>query len=120
MAIISTIADDFDGSTPAETVTFTVSGRTYQIDLSEAHRDELESVLADFEDTMKKYTDVARPAPSTTGRASSSRSSSRSSAGSPDAAKVRLWAVDNGYEVKDRGRIPAEIMEAYRNRNKKD
>ncbi|NED60954.1 Lsr2 family protein, partial [Streptomyces sp. SID10244] len=26
---------------------------------------------------------------------------------------VREWAIDNGYEVSDRGRVPARIVEAY-------
>lgn len=116
MALISTIADDFDGSTPAETVTFSVGGRNYEIDLSEENRAEFDALLAEFEEKMKKFTDVARRADrsSTAGRISGRASSSRS-----DVAKVRLWAVDNGFVVKDRGRIPAEVMDAYRNRGTK-
>lgn len=122
MAIISTVADDFDGSTPAETVSFSVSGRDYEIDLSEQNRAELDALLAEFEDKMKKFTDAARPAGRTTSARSSSggRASSKSSStSSAEASKVRLWAVDNGFDVKDRGRIPAEVMDAYRNRGKK-
>ena len=46
MATISTIADDFDGSTPAETVTFFVSGQKYAIDLNEEHQAQFQDVLA--------------------------------------------------------------------------
>ena len=45
MAIISTVADDFDGSTPAEAVRFSVAGRDYEIDLSKEHRAELLSLI---------------------------------------------------------------------------
>jgi hypothetical protein len=31
----------------------------------------------------------------------------------PDTSAVRAWAKDNGYEVADRGRLPAEITDAY-------
>jgi hypothetical protein len=31
----------------------------------------------------------------------------------PDTSAVRAWAKDNGYEVADRGRLPAEVTDAY-------
>ena len=30
------------------------------------------------------------------------------------AREVREWARANGHQVSDRGRVPAEVMEAYR------
>jgi DNA polymerase-3 subunit epsilon len=33
---------------------------------------------------------------------------------SPSPAAVRAWARANGYEVGERGRVPAEVTEAYR------
>jgi hypothetical protein len=29
------------------------------------------------------------------------------------AAAIRTWAKENGYEISDRGRVPASIREAY-------
>lgn len=114
MATISTIADDFDGSTPAETVYFAVAGKDYAIDLNEEHAAELADALAKVDEQMKRYTDAARPmGKSSTGTAR------RSSKSSQDNKAVRAWAQENGYEVADRGRIPEEIQEAYRNRSKK-
>lgn len=119
MATISTIADDFDGSTPAETVYFAVSGKEYAIDLNEEHRAELEEVLDAFAEQMRRYTDAARPM----GKASAPRASSSRSGGArrsgTDTKAMRAWAQENGYEVGDRGRIPAEIVEAYTNRGGK-
>ena len=111
MATVPTVADDFDGSTPAETVRFSVAGRDYEIDLSEEHRAELAAVMVEFQDRLKKFIDVARPAGRTPAR--------RSSSSGVDTSKVRLWAVENGFRVSGRGRIPAEVMDAYRNRGKK-
>src|SRR4051812_13698595 len=34
--------------------------------------------------------------------------------GSVDPAAVRAWARDNGLPVRERGRVPAEIVQAYR------
>ena len=40
-----------------------------------------------------------------------------SSRRSPEDTKaVRAWALENGYEVADRGRIAKEILDAYRDR----
>lgn len=117
MATISTIADDFDGSTPAETVYFSVAGKEYAIDLNEEHAAELADALAKVDEQMKRYTDAARPmGKSSTGTA---RRSSKSSKSSQNNKAVRAWAQENGYEIGDRGRIPEEIQEAYRNRSKK-
>ncbi|MDY6055082.1 Lsr2 family protein [Micrococcus sp.] len=115
MAIIETRADDFDGSTPAETMTFSVAGKEYAIDLNEEHRKELEDVLAEMEEKLRRFTAAARPL----GRATRKTRTASSSNASGETAKVRAWAQENGYEVKDRGRISAEIMEAYRNRSRK-
>lgn len=120
MATISTIADDFDGSTPAETVYFSVAGKDYAIDLNEEHVAELTDALAKVDELMKDYTDKARPmGKSSTGTARRSSKSSKSSKSSQDTKAVRAWAQENGYEIGDRGRIPEEIQEAYRNRSKK-
>lgn len=112
MATISTIADDFDGSTPAETVRFFVSGKEYAIDLNEEHRGQLQEVLAEFEDKMAPYVAKAR-AVSKSGAGKTSKPTP-----SYDAKAVRAWAADNGYEVGDRGRIPLEIITAYEDRQR--
>ncbi len=41
----------------------------------------------------------------------------RGAGGSQDTAKIRAWAKENGYEVNDRGRVPADIREAYEKAN---
>ncbi|WP_439111984.1 Lsr2 family DNA-binding protein [Gordonia alkanivorans] len=30
-----------------------------------------------------------------------------------DTKAIREWARENGYDVSDRGRIPADVMDAY-------
>ena len=90
MAIISTVADDFDGSTPAEAVRFSVAGRDYEIDLSKEHRAELDAIMAEFQDRLKKFTDVARPA----GRAASTgRTPARRSSGSVSYTHLTLPTI---------------------------
>jgi hypothetical protein len=42
---IVSLVDDLDGSDATETVTFGIDGLSYEIDLSEAHADQLRSSL---------------------------------------------------------------------------
>ncbi|MFE6691382.1 Lsr2 family protein [Streptomyces sp. NPDC057743] len=101
------LVDDLDGGEANETVTFALDGKSYEIDLSDANADKLRESLADFVKAGRK-----------TGGRSSGRGKARAaSAGSPDTAKIRAWAKENGYNVNDRGRVPADIREAFEKAN---
>ncbi|CAM5341636.1 hypothetical protein SANTM175S_06459 [Streptomyces antimycoticus] len=66
-------------------------------------------------DALEPYTKGGRR---TGGRASGGRGKARAaSGGSQDTAKIRAWAKENGYEVNDRGRVPATVREAYEKAN---
>ncbi len=98
------LVDDISGGEADETVTFALDGATYEIDLSTDNADKLRSLLADYVEAGRR----------TGGRASRGRGrAARPSGGSADTAKIRSWAKENGYEVNDRGRVPATIREAY-------
>lgn len=103
--ITTELVDDLDGTviTPGGggTVTFALDGASYEIDLGRANHQALRDALAPF---------IA--AARSTGRRSSGAPRKRSS-GSSDTAAVREWAQRNGYTVGDRGRIPADIRDAY-------
>lgn len=83
-----------------ETVTFALDGTTYEIDLTNKEADKFRGLFQD-------HIAVARKVGRKTGTAGK-----RTQAG-PPAAEVREWAKQNGHEVPDRGRIPAEVREAY-------
>ena len=117
MATISTVADDFDGSTPAETSYFISGGKRYAVDLNEDRTKKLEELLKRHEEELSEYVNAGRELGSIS--AQSSQPARRRSTANPDTAKIREWAQANGYEVADRGRIAQEIQEAYRNRSKK-
>lgn len=97
------LIDDIDGSDADETVRFALDGTSYEIDLNAQHAQELRDALA-------LYIGHARKAGSG-GRRSGGRS--RASSGGPSAADIRAWGRENGYDVPERGRIPAELREAY-------
>ncbi|MBO3674143.1 Lsr2 family protein [Streptomyces sp. 4503] len=102
------LVDDLDGGEADETVTFSLDGKSYEIDLTTNNADKLR-------DALEPYTKGGRR---TGGRASGGRGKARAaSGGSQDTAKIRAWAKENGYEVNDRGRVPATVREAYEKAN---
>jgi hypothetical protein len=105
------LVDDLDGGEASETVSFSIDGSNYEIDLSGKNADELRDAFA-------KYVGAARKAGRATS-ASSGRSSGRRGGGGTtsmdrdQAAAIRAWAKKQGLKVSDRGRIPATIIEQY-------
>jgi nucleoid-associated protein Lsr2 len=98
------LVDDIDGSDATETVGFALDGVDYEIDLSEKHAKELRNAVS-------LYVGHARR---TGGRRKSGRrSSSPASTAGTSAAEIRAWARENGWDVPERGRVSAEVREAY-------
>src|SRR5689334_5237827 len=95
------LIDDLDGGEAAGTVRFSLDGTEYEIDLSAAHSDELRGVLAQYLARARRTGGAARNA-------------ARGPRGGVDNAKVREWAKEQGIEVKERGRVPAGIVEKYK------
>lgn len=90
------IEDDIDGSAGAHATTFALDGTTYDIDLSDAHSDELRRTLAEWIIAGRRV-GSRRPTGSQTARL----------------AAIREWARANSYKVGDRGRVSAEIQQAF-------
>ncbi|MEG9246568.1 Lsr2 family protein [Arthrobacter sp. Soc17.1.1.1] len=102
------LIDDIDGGEADETVRFGLDGVQYEIDLSEAHAAELRAALGD-------YVGAARRSNSSKQRSSGSAASGAPSPSrNQEAAQIREWARENGYDVSSRGRVNSEIVEAYR------
>jgi hypothetical protein len=99
------LIDDLDGGEAAGTVRFGLDGTEYEIDLSAAHSDELRKAL-------EQYLAHARR----TGGTARSAARSRRGSAAVDSSKVRDWAKGQGIEVKDRGRVPADVVEQYNGR----
>lgn len=97
------LIDDIDGSDAAETVSFGLDGTSYEIDLSDAN-------AAGLREALSPYVGHARKVTAARGRRP--RSTTTAAAG-PSARELRDWARSNGYQVSDRGRVPAEVREAF-------
>jgi hypothetical protein len=107
------LVDDLDGTVLGDdgtTVSFTVDGTDYLIDLSPEHADELREVFAPY---------VAAGRKAAGGRRGSAPRPLTKAATSGDAAErseARAWLRDNGHKVGVRGRISAELMTLFRDR----
>ena len=109
MALVTRVylVDDLDGSEDdVSTVTFTLDGKDYEIDLSAGNADRLRGKLA-------KFTDAASPV-----RTKGAPTQSNSRAALPRTSRdqtqaVRDWARSTGHVVSDRGRISRSIQEAF-------
>ena len=100
------LEDDIDGTDADETVTFALDGVNYEIDLSAANADKLRETLALYIGHGRK----------TSGRRRTGAPAARKSAGAgtgPSAADIRAWARENGHDVPERGRVSADVREAY-------
>ena len=97
--------DDLDGSAADGTVRFGLDGAKYEIDLNAEHAQALRDALA-------RYVGAAREAGSGTPRPA--RRGRRAQADGVDSTEVREWAKAQGIEVKDRGRVPAELMVKFK------
>jgi hypothetical protein len=95
------LVDDIDGSDADETVQFAVDGVEYEIDLTTAHAAELREAFALYVGHGRKVGGRGR------------RKGQRNGTGGTSAAEIREWARANGWDVPDRGRVSAEVREAY-------
>jgi hypothetical protein len=106
--------DDVTGDTlpegDAQTVTFSVDGVSYEIDLSAKNAASLRNDFAAWTEHAHTVTGTTttrrtpRRAAPTGQRPKTDRESS---------AKIREWAQSNGHTVSARGRIPAAVVDAY-------
>lgn len=97
------LEDDIDGGEAEETVTFSLEGSEYEIDLSAKNAEGLRSALAPWVAHARR----------TGGRRKRAASRASGSSGSGSTSEIRAWAQENGYEVSSRGRVSAEVREAY-------
>jgi Lsr2 len=102
--------DDLDGSAASGPVDFSLDGKGYTIDLSDTNASKLREILTPFVTAGRRAGGSAR-------RSSASPARSGGPSRSRDEVQaMRGWLRDNGYTVKDRGRVPRELIAAYETR----
>ncbi|MFV9452754.1 histone-like nucleoid-structuring protein Lsr2 [Rhodococcus sp. NM-2] len=107
--VVVELVDDIDGTVfgeDGESITFSVNGVDYEIDLKGKHASKFHKQIGFF---IEHATRVG-------GR---KRRSDRFAV--PDAPvrrrgngkEIRAWAAEQGYEISSRGRLPAEVEQAF-------
>ena len=110
------LLDDLDESPADDTVSFSLDGQSYEIDLNKKHADELRDALARYVGAARK---TGRPGAGSGGgarRTGRSGSGSRPAAAGSDRERVqaiREWARANGHNVSERGRLSSTVIAAY-------
>jgi len=97
--------DDLDGSEADGTVRFGLDGTDYEIDLNAEHAQELRDALARYVTAARRAGSSARR-PAHIGR--------KAPANGLNTTEVREWAKTQGIDVKDRGRVPAELVVKFK------
>jgi hypothetical protein len=103
------LTDDLDKSEATQTITYTVDGQKYEIDLSEENVRRFHEALEPFVSNSRHVERQA--APVRRGRGDGRRRSG--SSGRDDIPQIRAWAESQGMDVNARGRIKKEIIDAY-------
>jgi Lsr2. len=120
--IVHQLVDDIDGTVleigTGETVTFSLDGKTYEIDLTEANAAKMREAFAPYikagrtvsVDKPRRGGNRSKKSPA---QATRDGGTKRKRTRNPETDAIRTWAKDNGYEVNDRGRVPQAIVDAY-------
>lgn len=95
MAKHVSLIDDLDGISGASERRFSIGGVNYVIDL-------IDDNYAALLHAIEPWRSVARVERKGTFKLTAD-----------DRVKIRKWAKDHGFEVKDRGRFPHSVIQAY-------
>jgi Lsr2 len=109
--VLVQFVDDLDGSPgdDVSTVSFALDGVSYEIDLNEENANRLRDSLADYVESARRVGGRVRR-----GTAPAAAPVRQADARSKEQTKaIREWAKKNGYELADRGRIPANVITSF-------
>jgi hypothetical protein len=104
-----TLVDDIDGNAADETVSFSLDGVSYEVDLNKSNAKKLRDALAPYASAGRRVGGRAAR-----GRATARRGRGAAGSASSETAQIRAWAKSKGIKVSSRGRIPASVIERYR------
>ena len=114
--VTTQLVDDIDGSViddeSGETIEFAVGGVEYVIDLKAKNATEFHRKLDYYIEHSTRVGGRKRK-PSPAGATTPSKTGTPATRDPAQTRAIRQWAADEGYEISDRGRIPAAIEEAF-------
>jgi len=101
--VVVRLTDDLSGaeirSGKGETVTFGLDGTSYEIDLTAKNASVLRKAV-------RPYIEAGRPIKGSRRRPVRTKVAA-------DTRTVKEWARANGYQVRDRGRLPRAVLAAF-------
>lgn len=107
------LTDDIDDETDAVgTLTFFSNGQEFEIDLNQENMDHYKTLIHEHNKMLQELADYGRPVRR---QAPLSAPRGRTKA---QLDEIRKWARANGHEVKDMGRIPEKVIDAYETRSR--
>lgn len=107
------LVDDFDGETEAVGILpFFLDGQEYEIDLGQENMDKYTELFEQHRKVLLELVEYGRPVKR---QAPLAAPRGRTKA---QLDEIRAWARANGHDVKDVGRIPEKIIDAYETRNR--
>lgn len=102
------LIDDVDGGKADETVTFSLDGVDYAIDLSHGNAEGLRKTLAEFVHAGRRTGGRVTRGAKTQVKPGGDRAQNQA---------IREWARRNGHQVSERGRIPGDLIAAFQEAN---
>jgi hypothetical protein len=112
--VVTVVTDDLDGTAADRTVEFGLDGVHYTIDLSAKNAGKLRKALQPYITAGHRLGHGAARGSAGGRRGSRTRTAAPAGQSSRDQNQaVREWAAKNGYQVSQRGRIPASVIEAF-------
>ncbi|BAH56049.1 histone-like nucleoid-structuring protein Lsr2 [Rhodococcus opacus] len=107
--VVVELVDDIDGTVfgeDGESITFSVNGVDYEIDLKDKHASKFHKQIGFFIEHATRVGDRTR------------RSDRPVAPDAPvrrrgNGKEIRAWATEQGYEISSRGRIPAEVEQWF-------
>ncbi|EKT82509.1 hypothetical protein WSS_A11528 [Rhodococcus opacus M213] len=107
--VVVEMVDDIDGTVfgdEGESISYAVDGVEYVIDLKDEHAVELGETFEYYIAHSTRVGGRKHHADRQVNPATARRSSG-------ETQKIRAWAIEQGYKVSSRGRIPTEIEQAF-------
>ena len=112
------LVDDLNGEPADTTLRFGLDAREYELDLTDANARQLRELFDRYIPAARKargrHRTATKPATATKSTATKPTEPAKAAFAGVDPAAVRAWAKGNGLEVSPRGRIRADVIEAFR------
>lgn len=107
------ITDDIDGSPDADTVVFGWDGEMLEIDLSQENKEKLRAAIHPFVVKARRHDTPAGGANKKQPGGKKGEAKNVAYTRAKENKLIRAWAIEHGYDVPQRGRVPEHVRDAH-------